>query len=82
MDDRPLHVVGPKWMSADLGRVHDYGFDVPDRPTDFWCSGAHYASIGVRDQLLNTGWDPAWGPGPEYDIAHLTCGHHIVATIT
>lgn len=27
-------------------------------------------------------WDPAWGPGPEYDIAHLTCGHHIVATIT
>ena len=45
MDDRPLHVVGPKWMSADLGGVHDYGFDVPDRPTDFWCSGAHYASL-------------------------------------
>lgn len=49
MDDRPLHVVGPKWMSADLGGVHDYGFDVPDRPTDFWCSGAHYASLRASE---------------------------------
>lgn len=49
MDDHPLHIVGPKWMSVDLGGVHDYGFDVPDRPTDFWCSGAHYASLRASE---------------------------------
>lgn len=26
-------------------------------------------------------WDPAWGPGPEYDITHLSCGHDIVTLI-
>lgn len=26
-------------------------------------------------------WDPSWGPGPQYDIAHLNCGHHIVTTV-
>lgn len=45
MNRLPLHVVGPRWMADDLGGVHDYGFDAPDSPADFWCSGAHYASL-------------------------------------
>lgn len=41
----PLRVVGPAWMAADIGGVPDWGFDVPAEPSDFWCSGDHYARL-------------------------------------
>lgn len=45
MPDLPLRVVGPRWMAADLGGIHDYGTDVPEAPCAFWCSGAHLARL-------------------------------------
>lgn len=41
----PLRVVGPAWMAGDIGATADWGFDVPDEPSDFWCSGDHYARL-------------------------------------